>query len=199
MNAQQLIAKVKQYPLAFAGGVLCLVFLLLLYFTSGKVSGLEATYQDVENQLNTILQNNQQSVGLSQDLEEAKKMVAELDDRLMRDDAKADHYQYFLGIAESSGVSIADPVYGGYFNPDEKDVKLDTKEFAQIIYSLEVKGNFESVMDFLYELRTGKYFIRESRVRLSTTTDPTGTFVRAELLVKILSVKKEVEKKAEKK
>ncbi len=194
MNAQALLAKLKQYPLAVAGTVIALIFLVLLYFSSSTVSDLEGRYTEIETELNTILKNNENAVGLEQELTEANKLVEELDERLMLDDAKADHYQYFLGIAETSGVSISDPVYGGYLNPDEKGVKVDTKEFAQIEYSLDISGEYQQVLDFLYGLRTGKYFIRESRLALSTRQDANGPVVEAEMVVKILSKKKEVKK-----
>lgn len=197
MNAQALLAKLKQYPMAVAGAVVALIFLALLYFTSGKVAELEGRYTDIETELDTILKNNENAVGLADDLVEANKLVEDIDGRLMIDGATADHYRYFLGLAESSGVSLSDPVNGGYLNPDEKGVSIETKEFAQIDYSLIVKGEFPQILNFLYGLRTGKYFVRESRLQVTTSQAAEGPVVNVEMLVKVLAQKKEVKKKDE--
>ncbi|WOO41408.1 hypothetical protein [Rubellicoccus peritrichatus] len=196
MNAQDLLAKAKQYPIAVGGGLVCLVIIAFLYFTSSTPGELEVKYSEVEREVETIKQNETQSKDLEANVQQATKMVEEIDSRLILASNKTGHKRYFQGLVEQSGVKMSkDPYLNRTLNPGEKGVQMSTTEFAQVEYNLEVSGEFQKVMDFLYLLRTGEHFIVESRLLLSSNPQIAQDLVTAEISVSVLAEKKPEEVK----
>lgn len=196
MKSQDLILKAKQYPIALGVGVFCLIIVGFLYLTSGTLDELEVQYAELEREAETVKQNEINSVGLADDLKRAQDMVLEIDSRLINESDKTGHKKYFQGLVEKSGVKMpVDPVLGRVLDPGTKGVVISTKEFAQVGYSMEVVGEFNKVMDFLYLLKTGKYFVTESGLKLSASTEVGSDLVTAEVIFRMLAEKKEEEPK----
>lgn len=191
MDSKKLIALLKQYPIAVAALGVSLIFALVLYFTMDTLAAREASYQDLMSEVDVMRQNDLNAIGLEDDVAKAQRMVADIERRLILEDAKASHYQYFLGLAEASRISIDDPVPGTFLNPGARGVNIETKEFAQMEYSLKVQGDFGQVLDFLYLLKTGDYFVRITRMKLAPPRQGERNDISAELLIRVLAPKRE--------
>jgi len=198
MTTQDFINKVKQYPFAVGGGLLSLVLLGLLFFTWDRLAQLETEYDSLENEVNVIQRNEINAVGLPVDVARAEAIVKQVNERLMQDDAKAEHYRYFLGLAEKSGVFMSDPRYSQLLLPDVKGASIKTKEFAQIVYFIELTGSFREVIDFLYLLRSGKHFVTLTSLEMQADENVGGDSVRAAIRANILAAIPDSAKKEKK-
>lgn len=194
MKSEEIIAKLKQYPIALGGAVVSLLLVVVLYFTSGTIDTLNQQYEQLESRIETIKSNERNSFGLSEQVETAQTILEEINSRLMIDEAKAEHYAYFLGLAEASDVNIQDPRYDAFYNPGEKGVKISTSEFAQIGYALQINGLYKNVFDFLYRLRTGQHFVTTRSLSLTKDHSLNGSLI-AEIQVRVLAEKIDSKKK----
>lgn len=198
MTTQDFINKVKQYPFAVGGGLLSLVLLGLLFFTWDRLAQLETEYDSLENEVHVIQRNEINAVGLPEDVARAEALVEQVNQRLMQDDAKAEHYRYFLGLAEKSGVFMSDPRYSQLLLPDVKGASIKTKEFAQIVYFIELTGSFREAIDFLYLLRSGKHFVTLTSLEMQADENVGGDSVRAAIRANILAAIPDSAKKEKK-
>lgn len=170
MNAQQLLDKLKQYPLAVVCVVVIFVALAVGFLRGDKLPVAQAEYDTVLQESEVMNSNRENAVDLEENLEQLTEMVAKIEDRLIDPDARTDNYRYFLGMAERAQVSLDDPSSGNMVNSAEAGLK----EFAVLDFSLSATGSYDKVLRFLYELRTGHHVTRINSVSLSPARNAGG-------------------------
>ncbi|MDP0496985.1 MAG: hypothetical protein Q7Q73_12355 [Verrucomicrobiota bacterium JB024] len=188
MNAQKLIALIKQHPLATACALVTLVLLGLMFLRGAALGDAEAQYNQVVSEIDEMDQNEKNSIGLSEDVEKINVLVEDIQSRLMVERARADHYRYFLSLAEASKVTLQDPVFESYLAPGQKNVVIMTEQLAEVTYRLNVRGEFNHVMDFIYQLSSGRYLARVSEMSIEGAPTLGKDMAQASLTVSILAV-----------
>lgn len=187
MSTQKIIPVLKQHPLAVACGVLAIALLAVAALRGTAYSDSEQRYGELVSEVDEMETNEKNSIGLSEDVETINQLAAEIESRLMREEARADHYRYFLSLAEDSKVSLMDPSLSTFLVPGTKGGNLMTSELAQAEYRLQVKGEFKQVMDFLYRLSVGRYLTRIDGMSLTANSALGNDMVQAALTVRILA------------
>ncbi|MBC2593434.1 hypothetical protein H5P28_04090 [Ruficoccus amylovorans] len=187
MSTQKIISMLKQHPLAVACAVLAVVLLAVVALRGTTYSDSEQRYDKLVSEVDEMEVNEKNSIGLSEDVETINQLAAEIESRLMREEARADHYRYFLSLAEDSKVSLTDPSLSTFLVPGTKGGNLMTSELAQAEYRLQVKGEFKQVMDFLYRLSVGRYLTRVDGMSLTANSALGNDMVQAALTVRILA------------
>lgn len=187
MNAQKLITLIKQHPLATGCALVTLVLLALMFLRSAALGDAEAQYNQVVSEIDEMDQNEKNSIGLSEDVDKVNALVGDIESRLMIERARADHYRYFLSLAETSKVTLQDPVFESYLAPGQKDVVIMTAELAEVTYRLNVRGDFNHVMDFISQLSSGRYLARVDEMSIEGAPTLGKDMAQAALTVRILA------------
>jgi hypothetical protein len=188
MNAQKLITLIKQHPLATVCALVTLVLLALMFLRGAALGDAEAHYDQVVAEIDEMDQNEKNSIGLSEDVDKVNVLVEDIQSRLMVERARADHYRYFLSLAEASKVSLQDPVFESYLAPGQKDTVVMTEQLAEVTYRLNVRGDFNHVMDFIYQLSSGRYLARVDDMSIEGAPALGKDMSQADLTVRILAV-----------
>lgn len=170
MNAQQILAKLKQYPLAVGCVVVIIVMMGLSFMRGDRIVGLQNEAEQLQKQFDTILANAKDANELPENLDQIQALAEAIDSRVIDPDAKTDNYRYFLGMAEQANVNLVDPPTGQVSKPAEMKV------YPLVSFPLQVSGEFKDVLNFVYLLRTGKHIMRIDSLTLSPR-DSSGKYV----------------------
>ncbi|WP_309385536.1 hypothetical protein [Cerasicoccus frondis] len=163
MNSQQILTKLKQYPLAAICVLIVIVMLALTYLRSSNLPNLNAEYDTLQEEADIISRNSSNAVDLAANLDELNKLVANVDSRLIDADSITANYRYFLAMGERSKIRYAnDPPAASYSAP----ASLKTYASAEFT-SVSIQGSYENVLNYLYELRTGDYLMRVNSLSIS--------------------------------
>ncbi len=184
MNLQQLIAKLKVYPLALS---LVGVAILLAGWAYWRSSG---ALQDAYDQLDQVtkdseLYNKNVSAG-----EKIDDHVGELNTDASKFKTALINYadvvlnqQYFRDVAEKAGVQILDPTQGTMAERGK-----DPAEPALISFTLSASGRWDAIVTFLDGLQTGPRMLRINQFHLEKTKVMAGSTGPADLLNLTLNV-----------
>lgn len=187
MNTQDLIAKVKQYPVFVGGAVLCLILIGVYTMRSGQVSGIESEEQDLSNQLKRYQINFSNSTNLEEHLEEIKALSENLKERTMDSLQRGQNLDYFYQFERESDlrvVSVVQEELADVTGGTEGLPKLD--RFNSIGFIVAVEGKYPDLMAFLYKLQHDRYFIRVDSFSAQQALDAAQNSIRMELRLQIL-------------
>lgn len=190
MNSEQLIAKLKQYPLAVISVLITLVLLVLIYLRADRLPALEQEYTERQAEDELIKSNATNAVDLAANLETLQANADSIQARLIDPDAKTDNYRYFLSMAELTKVSLVDP----QMSPAKTDPKF--KVYRTVDFPLSVTGNFADVLQFLYQIRAGDYILRVDSLSMRpASATGTNNEVQAQINITGLALPEVKEKK----
>lgn len=182
MTTQELLAKIKQYPLVTGCLVLIAILGGVVYFRGEIVPTLTVERDSLESQWSAQQFNEAQSVNLDKQVEELEAMIEEIDGRAMKRAEKVVNEAYFYQAARHAGVSMMH--YGQEDDPDLSEAEkkaVANERYEEIGFDLNVRGKFEQVTTFVHTLRTGRHFVRLDAFDTETIKDLGPEF----LLVKI--------------
>jgi hypothetical protein len=161
MNAQQLLAKLKAYPLALSlFGVAILLAGWAYYRDSGALTDAQAASKDASDK--AILYNNNVTAGekIDEHLAELTDDAKKFKDALINPSSVVLNEQYFLDIAKQAGVQIVNPTEGA------TDRGKDTSEPSVVTFTMGASGHWENIAAFLYGLQTGPHLLRVNMLHL---------------------------------
>lgn len=167
MTSQDLIAKLKQYPVASISLGLALLLGAVFYFRwSGlqeqldRKGKLDTEWAEVEE---NVLKN---SVNLETHLEMAKQASQDVTERLIRPAELARNYQYFYRLQNVTGVKIITlqqqpslpvaPARGA--SRGSSAAAAPEPLFSKVGYTMSLSGNFQQILEFLHALERGDHF-----------------------------------------
>lgn len=161
MNAQFIIAKLKQYPIAVGGVLVILLLAIGVFLRKSKVPELEGELVKIENQWGAISANNKESASLPEHVKEISAFGEEIQSRLIVREDKAINQQYFYGLEEKTGITLTLLSQSDTPPPPRPPPGKPTLTlYSPIEFSVGVAGNFQQVLEFLYRLEHGQYFSR---------------------------------------
>lgn len=173
MNLQQILAKLKAYPLALS---LLGAAILLAGWAYYRDSG---ALQDASTALDQATQDNERYNSNVKAGEEIDDQAAELaadakkyNDALINTASVVLNQQYFYDIGAPTGVTIFNPTQGAT-EPNKDPSRPSVTTFA-----LTADGHWDGLTSFVYGLQTGPRLLRFSRFQLiKTTKTPRGGVV----------------------
>lgn len=192
-----ILDKLKQYPLAVVCGVGFLVSVCVLFFRSSVLAELSAKEAELDSRIRVMDQNAKASKDLDQQLAILQEHVASIDERLFERSERAINTNFFYAfegqidvvISSVSQLTTEDPalVKGG---PNE------LKLHSAILYDLIVKGTFQDILGFIYELYRVEPLIRVTDIKMDKVdgTDAELAGLVANMRVAVLSRKDETGK-----
>ncbi|MGE9296215.1 MAG: hypothetical protein ACQKBV_08030 [Puniceicoccales bacterium] len=198
MNTEELIAKLKQYPLAVGCGVIVLIAAVLIFLRGGRLEVLETEYEEKLAKSELMSSNVNNAVDLEAHVTQINELVASVDSRLVDAEARPENYRYFLRLAENSQVNLTDQ------STAKKAVAESSGNsvYTTVTFDLVVSGEYKNVLRFLYNIRTGRYISRIDgmTMRPSQTAGAGDNVVTVDLKVVNLGIPDpEPEKKKKKK
>jgi hypothetical protein len=168
MNAAKILDELKSRPLAVVCAVLALVFGLLIFFRGGI--GEELAQQEIEltKRLRTIERNAKAAVDLQEQLEQLSGMVEQVDSGLFNRDERAVNINFFYGFEDLvdvviSSISQAPEPDAIYRSGGARELKLH----STLVFNLSVRGSFEDILLFCYELYRADPHIRVADLSVS--------------------------------
>ncbi|MEO0510850.1 MAG: hypothetical protein AAF065_13440 [Verrucomicrobiota bacterium] len=168
MNISEIIGRLKQYPLAVICSVLLIVFVVLIFLRSGVAAQLSIQESDLNSRLRTIDQNKKNSTNLEQDLEDLEILVEQIDARLFNRDERAINTNFFYAVEDRVDVVISsmnqlaqrDAIY-------EEGGPRALKLHSTLVFDMSMRGNFENILRFFYELHRVDPLIRIAEFQVS--------------------------------
>lgn len=191
MNSEQLIAKLKQYPLAVGCALVILVMAVLTFLRGDRIVELEKEAQALQEKVDIINRNRENAVNLQANLDQLQALADNIDSRVIDPEANTDNYRYFLSMSEKAQVNLVDPSTG------KVTEGAGMKVYSLVQYPLSVSGQFENVLKFIYYLRTGDHIVRIDSMSLSPQERGGNKYV-VQASLNISGIGKPMEKKKKK-
>ena len=160
MNAQQILAKLKAYPLAV---VLLLVTMALggwAYYRSGMLDDLQGERDTVAAQNDQTSENVKDGENLKDQLDELTTAVAKFKPGLITPSAVIPNQQYFYDFEQTTGVQILDIEEAGSV-PGKDPAEPSTTTFR-----LGATGSWDNILSFIDALQAGPHYLRFSQFRI---------------------------------
>ncbi len=160
MNAQQILAKIKAYPLALALLGTAIVLAGWAYYRSGSLDDLHGELDTATAQNDEISNNVKEGINLKEQLDQLTAAVARFKPGLITPSAIIPNQQYFYDFEQSTGVQILDiAVAGSVPGKDPAEPSVTT-------FKLGAAGSWDSILAFLNALQTGPHYLRFSQFRI---------------------------------
>lgn len=162
MTLQDLIEKLRRFPVPTTCGVIVFVCFFAFYLRMNLLTELEIENDDVQRQLQQVEQNVTHGKTLSEHITQMKEKVDELESRVIKPAELANNLKYFYELEATTHVAIGDlrqtvaaPVKGA-----PKTI------LTGIDYSVLITGQFHQVVSYLNELEHGRFFYRLESINL---------------------------------
>jgi hypothetical protein len=164
MNTQQILAKLKAYPLALSlFGVAILLAGWAYYRSTGAWVDATAALDQATQDSERFNQNVAAAEKIDEQITELTGDEKKFKDALINTSTTVLNEQYFYDIGKPSGVTIGDPTQGA--TEPHKDPSAPTVTSFQLTAS----GHWDDIASFLYGLQTGPHLLRVNRFSLVKT------------------------------
>ncbi|MGH8021356.1 MAG: hypothetical protein ACREIA_24370 [Opitutaceae bacterium] len=154
MTTEDLVERIKRYPLQIACGAVVLVCALLYYFRMGVVSEVETNLDEALRKSNRVEDNIAAGASLQDHLSAMNTFVSELGPRLVQPADLADNLKYFYKLESETGVTLGD------LRQSAPGAKGKDELFVGVGYDVMLSGTFIQVVSFINELEHGERFFR---------------------------------------
>lgn len=156
MTAQDLIEKLKRYPIPTTCGGIILVCFFAFYLRMNLLTDLEIENGEVQRQAQQVEQNINNGKLLAEHIEQMKAKTGDLDARLIKHSELATNLKYFYEIEATTHVSINDlrQVPPAAVRGAPKTI------LTGVNYALLITGRFHQVISYVNELEHGRHFYR---------------------------------------
>lgn len=187
MDTQEIIEKLKQYPIATGGFILVIVLGIVYFLRKDVVSTLSEERDALQSEIAAMERNARFAVDLDQDLEKISELGDSLDSRIMDQSQRANNYRYFYSIETDSGAKMEDLrqmelTFDTAKWPDERP---KTPDFMPIEYNIRANGSFQNLVTFLNQIEYGKYLVRFDQVLLNLANTSTNELSAVELTLRM--------------
>jgi hypothetical protein len=187
MTNQELLAKLKAYPIASVSLALVVLFGAATYFRWMGVEDLERSHQKIHTEWAKVEENLKNSVNLEAHLAKAQAVTQDAERRLIRPTELARNYQYFYRLESVTGVRIqtlqqqsvqAPPA------PPPPPAARTTRgaqaaapaqvrpNFVRVGYTMTVSGQFRELLHLLHALEHGEHFYHLKSLTLQENPEP---------------------------
>lgn len=188
----QILDKVKEYPLAAISLVLFVALAIMLVLRGGVVDELTMQETELMARIQAIDTNVKNSNNLEQDLQILQRDSDLIRQRLFKRDQRAVNIDFFYSfedqldvvISEVSQLSVEDPALA-------KGGPNALKQYSTIAYNIKVAGTFQEILELLHAIHQADAFIRvaDFQVRVGTDQERKAEHLSAQLRVIVLAEK----------
>lgn len=186
MTLQDLIEKLRRYPVPTICGAIVLACFFSFYLRMNLLVDLEIENDEAQRQVQQVEQNINHGKTLAADIDLMKKKVEELDARIIKPAELATNLKYFYEIEAATGVSIADLRQS--VTPPAKGAPKTI--LGSVDYTVQVNGRFDQIIAYITELERGRHFYRLESLAIqrgrADTATPAATPVTMSLNLDLL-------------
>jgi hypothetical protein len=189
-SGNKFINTLKDYPLAVACFVFILVCAAAIFMRGGAALELSAKEADLNSRIRTIDQNVKNAKDLEEEVEELKVLVEQFELRLFNREQRAININFFYGIEDRLDVRIANISQSDAGNAIfAKGGPRELKLHSTIGYNIALKGQFDEILTFLYELYRVDALIRvaDFQITVANARDGEEGLLDARLKVLVLA------------
>jgi len=154
MNAKQILAKIKAYPLALALVGVAIVLSGWAYYRSGSLDDLRGQLDTVMADNDQTSKNVQEGINLKEELDQLTAALAAFKPALIKPSAIIPNQQFFYDYEQTTGVQIQDPIEGLTV------VSKDPAEPSVTSFKMSATGNWENIATLLNALQAGPPYMR---------------------------------------
>lgn len=168
----------KNYVIAICSAVV--VVCLGVYFVrNDQITRLAADADDLSVRHSRILKNLKFASDIEADLEEIKRMDAEVNARLFAPEDLATNQRYFYQVESATGVEMSNIQQVIKPLPDAKRDKKARKKaemspYQEIIYDMSVTGTYLEVLSFVRAIEGGSAFAVVESVSITGAKNAVG-------------------------
>lgn len=174
MTFRDIIERIKRYPVPVVCGLIALVCLVNFNFRMEMLSELQIQRDEASRQAGQMDENIVASSTLEEHVNEMKKLLAELEQRIVRTSELEVNYSYFYRLESETGVALAD--LGQAATPPPARGAQKTA-FVPVGYNLILSGSFPRIIAYLNELENGSRFYRLKSFNLQRGREANQTTV----------------------
>jgi hypothetical protein len=187
---QNVVGKLRAYPVALAALALSLLLGGAIFFRSASLDALETSLRETDSEWNRISGNLKRARDLSEHLERVRSTKETVDQRLMNPEERALNYEYFYSVERSAGVRLVNLNQGGVIDTRNSNIAgvREFKEYRLIGYNISLEGEFEAVVRFLSLLQNGKYLARISSFNVSRAQQAAAGTLVVNLQLQVLGL-----------
>ncbi len=194
MNTQDLIAKLKPYPIAVAALALALVAGVFFYFRMMSLEEQSRRHESLTTEWKKMEDNVfKNSVNLETHLESVKSITQDAERRLIIPSELARNYQYFYRLEASTGVEIIS-LQQQPAAPEKPAPKGSSKAkapdplFSKTGYTMTVSGAYNDLLTFFHVLQHGESFYQLKNFTLQPVKEANERRLSVTLNFDLLSV-----------
>lgn len=168
----------KNYVIAICSAVV--VVCLGVYFVrNDQITRLAADADDLSVRHSRILKNLKFASDIEADLEEIKRMDAEVNARLFAPEDLATNQRYFYQVESATGVEMSNIQQVIKPLPDAKKDKKARKKaemspYQEILYDMSVTGTYLEVLSFVRAIEGGSAFAVVESVSITGAKNTVG-------------------------
>ena len=183
MTAQDIVEKLKRYPVRSVCGAILLVCLADYYFRADMLGDLEVVLDTASRQAVQVDTNILSGATLEKDLEEMRTMVAELEPRIVKQLELAENQKYFYVLESETGVSLADL---RQIAPPPPAKGAAATAFVGVSYNLTLSGTYAQAVAYFDELENGSRFYRLRNFNLQRGRDSASGAITLAISLELL-------------
>lgn len=175
-SGNKLVHALKDYPLAVLCVIVIIICAVVIVLRGGVALELSAKEADLNSRIRAIDQNVKNAKNLKEEVEEVKLLVEQVEARLFKREQRAVNVNFFYGLEDRLDVRIsnigqmplADPIY-------TKGGPRELKLHSTISYNISLKGQFNEILIFLYELYRVDPLIRVADFQIAEANRKDGS------------------------
>jgi Tfp pilus assembly protein PilO len=160
MTGADVTAAAKKHPIGVVCGLISLICIVLLYLGSDAVDERKTVADERIKTDHAINANVTSSKDLTQQTEEIRHAVKEMESRLIKGSQLAINLQYFYRLESETSVKMAD-VHQGAIPALHSGAKIG---YVPIPFGVNIQGSFKQVLDFLQRVENGQRVARFTSV-----------------------------------
>lgn len=187
MNAQTIIQKVKQYPIAVGFGAVALVLLVAVVMRFGRIGELEAQVADLDAKRGKMQRNARFGATLEADNAELKRLLGEIGDKLVDPNTKATNLDYFYSLQERTGLHVSRVKQEDPPPVDPRAPKGPVKNYEPLKFYINGEGSFSDLVRFLDLVQRDRYLVRLERLRFAPAQETLEHSINAEIDLRLLA------------
>lgn len=173
-----LVTKLREYPVAFVGIVAAAVLAGLILASHNQLPELKLQEAELNAQLERMESNARNAENLSQHLEQARRLIEDVEERLMDLQDPTVNFRHFLALEEQFGIILSDPrpIAGPAGKPE-------AQKYPSIHYRITLQGTLPSCLEFVDQLRSGLYIVRINSLELAAAGSDDTVVMQVEFKV----------------
>lgn len=156
MTTEDLIEKLKRYPIPSLCGLVVLAALLNFYFRMDMLSELELEREKATLQARQVEDNIVAGNNLEDHVVQMRSVLENLEERVVNFDELATNLRYFYELESATGVALSDLRQG----QAESGLPGERTQLVGIDFTVMLSGSFAQIVAYLDELENGRQIYR---------------------------------------